>query len=113
LGQQVQRSADSAFDQRLFNQSEGMDTGFGDDSDYNIYGKPLFDRGVAGVYRPKPVDAEAIGESGLQELLAKSTSRFKPDRGFEGTEEGTRTQPRDKPVPFEKKKPILLVLVKC
>jgi len=102
LGQQVARSADSAFDQRLFNQSEGMDTGFGEDSDYNVYSKPLFDRGVAGVYKPKPIEADTVGESGLKELLEKSTSRFKPDRGFEGAEEGTRTQPRDKPVPFEK-----------
>jgi SNW domain-containing protein 1 len=103
LGQQVARSADSAFDQRLFNQTEGMDSGFGDDDSYSgVYSKPLFDRGVAGVYRPKPVEADSISETGLKDLLEKSTSRFKPDRGFEGAEEGTRTAPRDKPVAFEK-----------
>jgi len=102
LGQQVARSADSSFDQRLFNQTEGMDSGFGDDDNYNVYSKALFDRGVAGVYRPKPVEADAISDAGLKDMLEKSTARFKPDRGFEGAEEGTRAAPRDKPVAFER-----------
>ncbi len=33
---------DAMIDQRLFNQSSGMDSGFGADESYNLYDKPLF-----------------------------------------------------------------------
>jgi SNW domain-containing protein 1 len=53
---------DQQFDARLFNQSGGMSSGFGDEADYTVYSKPLFDRGeAASVYRPKR-DAEAMAE---------------------------------------------------
>ena len=38
---------DSIYDSRLFNQTSGMDSGFGGDDEYNTYSKPLFDRGEA------------------------------------------------------------------
>ena len=40
------------FDQRLFNQVSGLDSGFGHDDDYNLYDKPLFaDRTAASIYK--------------------------------------------------------------
>ena len=46
------------FDQRLFNQSSGLDQGFGEEDDYVVYDKPLFaDRTAANIYNaPKEVD---------------------------------------------------------
>jgi SNW domain-containing protein 1 len=35
-----------------------MDSGFGAEDDYNVYSKPMVDRGKANVYRPK-VDPES------------------------------------------------------
>ena len=40
------------FDQRLFNQTAGLGSGFGHDEDYNLYDKPLFtDRTAASIYK--------------------------------------------------------------
>jgi SNW domain-containing protein 1 len=40
------------FDQRLFNQISGLDSGFGEEDDYNLYDKPLFaDRTAASIYK--------------------------------------------------------------
>lgn len=50
---------DAQFDARLFNQSAGMSSGFEAEDAYNVYSKPLFDRGEAtSVYRPKRDDSE-------------------------------------------------------
>lgn len=52
LGQAQPNSREAMFDQRLFNQTSGIDTGFGDDEDYNLYDKPLFtDRSAASIYK--------------------------------------------------------------
>ena len=60
-------SGEAMYDSRLFNQSAGMDTGFGDEDEYNTYSKPLFDRGEAtSVYRPKRDDAEVYGDVDTQ-----------------------------------------------
>ncbi len=37
-------SGDAMYDARLFNQSSGIDSGFGGEDEYNTYSKPLFDR---------------------------------------------------------------------
>lgn len=40
------------YDQRLFNQTSGLEAGFGDEDDYNLYDKPLFtDRSAASIYK--------------------------------------------------------------
>jgi SNW domain-containing protein 1 len=104
LGQAVpQQSSEAMFDQRLFNQSEGINSGFGDDENYNIYSKPLFQGSSANqIYRPKKNDEETYGgEADLQKL--KDTSRFKPDKGFAGTEKAKEDKSqRTGPVEFEK-----------
>ena len=36
----------------MFNQTSGLDSGFGDDDDYNLYSKPLFtERSAANFYK--------------------------------------------------------------
>lgn len=97
------RGGEVVYDQRLFNQEKGMDSGFATDDSYNIYDKGLFtaQTTLSTLYRPKKdVDSDTYG--GADEQLEKimKTERFKPDKAFAGTSE--RTGPRDRPVEFEK-----------
>ncbi|XP_077210836.1 chromatin protein family [Tasmannia lanceolata] len=91
------------YDQRLFNQEKGMESGFGTDDQYNIYDKGLFtaQSTLSSLYRPKK-DADADMYGGADEQLEKvlKTDRFKPDKAFAGVSE--RAGPRDRPVEFEK-----------
>lgn len=69
-------SGETQFDQRLFNQSRGMDSGFNDDEAYNVYDKPWGQGGsvAAGVYRPgKNVEKEVYGDD-LDTLM--KTNRY-------------------------------------
>ncbi|EQC31496.1 hypothetical protein SDRG_10671 [Saprolegnia diclina VS20] len=85
------------FDSRLFNQTQGMDSGFGNDDEYNVYSKPMLDRGKASVYRPK-ADAEGIdGDKDYADLKSSSTKRFRADKEFAGT---NHAQTRSGPVQF-------------
>jgi SNW domain-containing protein 1 len=103
LGQAVVRQQETLFDSRLFNQSAGMDSGFGDDEAYTVYDKPMRggDREAALYKAPTKTDEEQYGEKDLEESL--KTNRFQPDRGFEGAErgQGEKAQ-RSGPVEFEK-----------
>ncbi|CAK9205851.1 unnamed protein product [Sphagnum troendelagicum] len=90
------------YDQRLFNQEKGMESGFAADDSYNVYDKGLFTSrsGLGGLYRPrKDSDAEVYG--GADEHLDKAlkTDRFRADKGFAGATE--RAGPRDRPVEYE------------
>lgn len=88
------------FDQRLFDQSRGLDSGFagGTDDLYNIYDRPW--RGdselASHIYRPREKDNDTYG-SDLDAL--QKTRRFVPDREFAGTD---RTRRLDGPVQFER-----------
>jgi len=56
---------DAQFDQRLFNTSKGMDSGYGDDEAYNVYDKPWRDSGSMAqhLYRPgRNVDKDVYGD---------------------------------------------------
>ncbi|XP_074631241.1 SNW domain-containing protein 1-like [Acropora palmata] len=93
-------SQEALYDQRLFNQSKGLDSGFGGDDDiYNVYDKAWRREGSTAnaMYRPsKNVDRDVYGDD-VEKLV--QTNRFQPDREFAGTD---RTQRRDGPVQFEK-----------
>uniref|UniRef100_A0A3P8ZMQ2 SNW domain-containing protein 1 n=1 Tax=Esox lucius TaxID=8010 RepID=A0A3P8ZMQ2_ESOLU len=101
LGQPNPRASNEAqYDQRLFNQSKGMDSGFagGEDEMYNVYDQPF--RGgrdmAQNIYRPsKSTDKDMYGDD-LDTLM--QSNRFVPDREFSGTDHGPR---RDGPVQFE------------
>jgi SNW domain-containing protein 1 len=94
-------------DSRLYNQSAGMDSGFGADDEYNTYSKPLFDRqGVtsASIYRPTRGETEHNADELYEKLKKEATSKFQPSKGFAGAEGGAdiQTGPRNAPVQFEK-----------
>lgn len=62
---------ETQFDQRLFNQSKGMDSGYGDDEAYNVYDKPWRDAGNLGqhIYRPsRDLDKDVYGDD-LEKIM--------------------------------------------
>ncbi|XP_055679841.1 puff-specific protein Bx42 [Lutzomyia longipalpis] len=92
---------ETQFDQRLFNTSKGMDSGYGDDEAYNVYDKPWREAGGLGshLYRPsKSIDQDAYGAD-LERIV--NTSRFVPDKEFSGTDRSAQNA-RQGPVQFEK-----------
>lgn len=92
-------SGEGQFDQRLFNTTKGMDSGYADDEAYNVYDKPWRDTSnlAQHLYRPsKNLDKEVYGDD--LEALVK-TNRFVPDKEFSGTD---RSVQRSGPVQFEK-----------
>jgi SNW domain-containing protein 1 len=96
-------------DSRLYNQSEGMDSGFGAEDEYNTYSKPLFDRGgvsSASIYRPTRGETEHNADESYDKLVKGGTEKFQPSKGFAGAEGGAdiRAGPRSAPVQFEKSK---------
>lgn len=94
----VANSQEVQFDQRLFNRSKGMDSGFGDDEVYNVYDKPWRqDRTIAdSIYRPsKNADKDMYGDD-LETIM--KTKRFEAEKGFAGTD---KSRKRDGPVQFE------------
>ncbi|XP_063079362.1 SNW domain-containing protein 1 isoform X2 [Engraulis encrasicolus] len=93
-------NSEAQYDQRLFNQSKGMSSGFagGEDEMYNVYDKPFREsRDMAqSIYRPtKGADKDMYGDD-LDSLI--QNNRFVPGRGFTEATEGHR---RDGPVQFE------------
>eukprot|EP00252_Welwitschia_mirabilis_P007427 TRINITY_DN1877_c0_g1_i1.p1 TRINITY_DN1877_c0_g1~~TRINITY_DN1877_c0_g1_i1.p1 ORF type:complete len:598 (+),score=141.89 TRINITY_DN1877_c0_g1_i1:240-2033(+) len=92
-----------SYDQRLFNQEKGMDSGFATDDQYNIYDKGLFtaQNTLSSLYKPrKDMDGEMYGGSDEQLEKILKTDRFRPDKGFAGSTESAG--PRDRPIEFEK-----------
>lgn len=93
------------YDQRLFNQEKGMDSGFATDDQYNVYDKGLFTAQptLSTLYKPKKdTDEEMYGNADEQVDKLKNTERFKPDKAFTGASE--RSGKRERPVEFEKEK---------
>ncbi|XP_058799473.1 puff-specific protein Bx42 isoform X1 [Phymastichus coffea] len=93
-------TGDQAFDQRLFNTTKGMDSGYAHDDEYNVYDQPWRNNSSIGsqIYRPnKNIDQDAYGDD-LEKL--KTTSRFVPDKEFSGTDRTGAA--RSGPVQFEK-----------
>ncbi|KAG7376133.1 SNW domain-containing protein 1 [Phytophthora pseudosyringae] len=89
--------SDGLFDSRLFNQSQGISAGFGQEDEYNVYSKPMVDRGNASVYRPKGDDGAIDADKDYEELKGGHQKRFKADKQFRGTE---AVAGRDGPVQF-------------
>ncbi|OZJ04564.1 hypothetical protein BZG36_02707 [Bifiguratus adelaidae] len=103
------QSSDSMFDSRLYNQSEGMSSGFKDDEAYNLYDKPLFNgSSMSSIYRPKAnADSEAYGGGSaeqIEQMVSSAKDKFGMSggsKGFAGTD-GGRDVRREGPVEFEK-----------
>ncbi|CAA7396155.1 unnamed protein product [Spirodela intermedia] len=99
------RAGEVMYDQRLFNQDKGMDSGFATDDQYNVYDKHLFTAQptLSTLYRPKK-DADGDMYGGADEQLEKvlKTERFKPDKAFSGTSDKASGSKRERPVEFER-----------
>ena len=108
------RGSEVLYDQRLFNQTEGVAGGFGADDDYNVYTRPLFADGrSASLYRPRG-DAETYGTgAGAPDAAAAAArevdrlahaDRFRPERDFAGVDRAAARAagPRTGPVQFER-----------
>ena len=96
-------------DSRLYNQSAGMDSGFGAEDDYTVYSKPMFDRdGVSSssIYRPTRGEQALDADAQYDQLRSGGiTGKFKPDQAFGGADGGGAAGsagPRNAPVQFEK-----------
>ncbi|KAG9296309.1 hypothetical protein G9A89_014901 [Geosiphon pyriformis] len=96
-------SKDSLYDSRLFNQSEGLSSGFKDDEAYDLYDKPLFaSSSISSIYNPKKnYDPDLFGGGNEEEIVQKlSVDKFGiTSKGFQGADP---SQIRDGPVEFEK-----------
>uniref|UniRef100_A0A8C7Y629 SNW domain-containing protein 1 n=1 Tax=Oryzias sinensis TaxID=183150 RepID=A0A8C7Y629_9TELE len=93
-------SNEAQYDQRLFNQNKGMDSGFagGEDETYNVYDQPFHGaRDMASnIYRPsKNIDKDTYADD-FDSLMRHN--RFAPDKEFSGADHGQR---REGPVQFE------------
>ncbi len=103
------QSNEALFDQRLFNQSAGLQSGFGDDDEYNVYSKPLFqDRTAANIYNnlqnERPDEEDQTENVKVEKMLTKE-----PNRGFEGALQ--QKQGRNKPVEFEKNVNFIFIIL--
>lgn len=104
LGQAVApKGGEAMFDQRLFNQTQGISAGFASDDTYDVFEKPLFSGSSSSqVFRPKKTDEDLYGGD-LDKL--KDTSKFKADRQFtgaDGSAQAERPPQRDGPVQFQR-----------
>ncbi|CAD6196097.1 unnamed protein product [Caenorhabditis auriculariae] len=93
------RTGEPQFDQRLFDQSKGLDSGAMDEDTYNPYDKAWRggDNVQQHIYRPsKNIDKDIYGDD-LDKIM--SQKRFVPDKGFSGAEGSSRGAG---PVQFEK-----------
>uniref|UniRef100_A0A0N4WR89 SKIP_SNW domain-containing protein n=1 Tax=Haemonchus placei TaxID=6290 RepID=A0A0N4WR89_HAEPC len=84
------RSSETQFDQRLFDQNKGLDSGAMDDETYNPYDKAWRggDNVQQHIYRPsKNIDKDVYGDD-LDKII--NTQRFVPDKGFSGAEGSSR-----------------------
>uniref|UniRef100_A0A0N5ANQ3 SKIP_SNW domain-containing protein n=1 Tax=Syphacia muris TaxID=451379 RepID=A0A0N5ANQ3_9BILA len=94
------KNGDTQFDQRLFDQSKGLDSGGIDDETYSAYDKPwrAQDSIQQHIYRPsKNLDKDLYGDD-LEKII--NTNRFAPEKSFSGAEPGA-SRPSG-PVQFEK-----------
>ncbi|KAJ3046144.1 mRNA splicing protein [Rhizophlyctis rosea] len=97
-------SKESMFDQRLFNQSAGLSSGFGDEDSYNLYDKSLFTgSSSAAIYRPGRGAKDDNNIQGVDERVERLLGDGGPHRGFAGTEGGSKAGgSREGPVQFER-----------
>ncbi|KAI9323931.1 SKIP/SNW domain-containing protein [Zopfochytrium polystomum] len=105
-------SRDSMFDQRLFNQSSGLSSGFVSEDAYALYDKALFTGSAANaVYRPRKAGGDdrdegvpGVRTDRIESIVDSANMTRGPHKGFKGTEGGAAAAGggRDGPVQFEK-----------
>ncbi|KAI7858348.1 SKIP/SNW domain-containing protein [Circinella umbellata] len=98
-------SKDSMFDARLFNQSQGISSGFKDDESYSLYDKPLFNQTSSSIYRYRgDQGSDALGEQEAADLESSiKQDKFGMSKGFSGADGGSGGGGSSSgPVEFEK-----------
>mmetsp|Transcript_4547 Transcript_4547/g.8523 ORF Transcript_4547/g.8523 Transcript_4547/m.8523 type:complete len:579 (-) Transcript_4547:691-2427(-) len=95
-------TGETMYDQRLFNQDEGIGSGFGGDDSYNVYDKGLFAEKSGKQYRPTAQGDEDGAGGEHEDARRLKTDRFKPDKGFAGASGADGAGPRHGAVQFEK-----------
>ena len=91
---------DNLFDSRLFDRSQGLDSGGIDDETYSAYDQPWrAESNIQHIYRPTKSKDANIAED-LDRIA--TTNRFVSEKGFAGAAENTRS---GGPVQFEKQLP--------
>lgn len=100
LGLPAASSGGGGFDTRLYNQTQGMSSGFKGDDSYDVYDKAFRGEKATSIYRPtRGGGSQEYTEDEIEEIKGKE--RFhRPDKGFSGTD--GPSQARDGPVQFEK-----------
>ncbi|CAO3613529.1 unnamed protein product [Cunninghamella blakesleeana] len=96
-------SKESMYDARLFNQSEGISSGFKSDESYSLYDKPLFNQTSSSIYKFKgnQNDDDILGSTDVQSLeKAIHQDKFGVKKGFKGAEGGSGSS--SGPVEFER-----------
>ncbi|GAA5813830.1 hypothetical protein MFLAVUS_007317 [Mucor flavus] len=97
-------SKESMYDARLFNQSEGISSGFKGDDAYAAYDKPLFNQTSTSIYRYRGenTESEVLGSANADDLERSiKQDRFGTNRkGFQGTDGGGEGS--SGPVEFER-----------
>ena len=86
---QAQPSKESMVDARLYNQVTGLETGFKEEEDYDLYDKPLFvDRTNASIYRNIKANSniEDGGNNDISESKKLMQKIYKRGNMFEGTD---------------------------
>lgn len=100
LGMPATNTEGGGFDSRLFNKSQGMDSGFKGDDAYDVYDKAFRGEQATSIYRPGKAKDQEYTEEDVDAI--RNADRFhRPDKGFSGTE-GAGPAKRDGPVQFEK-----------
>ncbi|WVZ81956.1 hypothetical protein U9M48_029279 [Paspalum notatum var. saurae] len=97
------------YDERLFNQDTGMDSGFAADDQYNVYSGRLFGvqpaLSTTALFRPnKHGDSDIYGCADEQIEKMTKTDMFKPHKGFSGAldrADGKRERPCELDGPVE------------
>ncbi|KAI8902526.1 SKIP/SNW domain-containing protein [Globomyces pollinis-pini] len=96
-------SKEGMYDQRLFNQTAGLTSGFGGDDEYSHFDKPLFNHGAAqSIYVPRNQAKEFASGVETEKINSLLTKTQGPGhKGFKGTENAD-DHIRSGPVQFEK-----------
>jgi SNW domain-containing protein 1 len=103
LGQAQPTAKSSMIDSRLYNQTTGLDSGFGKEEDYSLYDKPLFvDRSNAQLYRNVKATSSIDDEGGDTKAESKRIMEkiHNNKKNFEGAD--LNKSYSGKPIEFEK-----------
>lgn len=103
---QAQPSKESMIDARLYNQTTGLESGFKEEEDYDLYDKPLFvDRTSASIYKNVRAGSsldDDTGNNDITESRKLMEKIYKRSNMFEGADINAIGNKGGKPIEFER-----------